>query len=124
MRQDDWKLIRFFHDGPKQEHRYELYNLRDDLSETRNLAAAQPGRVKELDALLEGFLKDTGALVPGPNPAYTGAVTESRLARRPARRLESPALRSHRQGRHPYRHRHGIGTYSVSVSAKFQAPPC
>ena len=70
VRRGDWKLIRFFHDGPKQEHRYELYHLRNDLGETRDLAAVEPALVKELDALIEDFLKDTGAPVPGPNPAY------------------------------------------------------
>jgi hypothetical protein len=81
VRRGDWKLIRYFHDGPKQEHRYELYNLRDDLSETKNLADAQPVRLKELDALIEGFLKDTAAVVPGPNPAYgtTAAAPTDRL---------------------------------------------
>ena len=81
VRRGDWKLIRYFHDGPEQEHRYELYNLRDDLSETKNLADAQPVLLKELDALIEGFLKDTAAVVPGPNPAYgtTAATPTDRL---------------------------------------------
>jgi arylsulfatase A-like enzyme len=72
VRRGDWKLIRYFHDGPKQEHRHELYHLRDDLGETKDLAAAEPALVRELDALIEGFLKDTAAVVPGPNPAYGG----------------------------------------------------
>lgn len=79
VRQGDWKLIRYFHDGPHQEDRYELYNLRADLGETKDLAAAQPARVKELAALLENFLKDTKAVVPGANPAYkaTGKISVS-----------------------------------------------
>jgi hypothetical protein len=28
--------------------------------------------VRELDLLIDGFLKDTGALVPKPNPDYAG----------------------------------------------------
>jgi arylsulfatase A-like enzyme len=70
-RAGDWKLIRWFGAPAGDEMRYELYNLRDDLSETKNLAAAQPDRVKELDALIDGFLTDTGAKYPRPNPAYT-----------------------------------------------------
>jgi hypothetical protein len=70
VRRGDWKLIRYFHDGPGQRDRFELYHLRDDLGETNNLAAAQPARVKELDALLAGFLKETAAVVPGANPDY------------------------------------------------------
>jgi len=70
VRSGDWKLIRWFGAPVGDEARYELYNLRDDLGETKNLAAAQPARVKELDALIGGFLKDTGATFPKPNPAY------------------------------------------------------
>ncbi len=68
-RSADWKLIRWFGELPA-DARFELYNLHDDLSETKNLAAAQPARVKELDALIDGFLADTGATYPRPNPAY------------------------------------------------------
>jgi arylsulfatase A-like enzyme len=70
VRQGDYKLIRFFHDGPGFAHRYELYNLKDDLGETTNLAARMPERVRALDALIEGFLTDTHAVLPRPNPAY------------------------------------------------------
>ncbi|MBM3856235.1 MAG: sulfatase, partial [Verrucomicrobia bacterium] len=62
VRAGDWKLLRWF--DPRLPR--ELYNLRLDLGEADNLAAAQPGRVKELDAMIDGFLRDTGALVPLP----------------------------------------------------------
>jgi hypothetical protein len=74
VRKGDWKLIRIFHDGPNFAHRYELYNLKADVSETMNLADEMPDRVKELDALIEGFLKDSGAVLPRPNPAYSPGV--------------------------------------------------
>lgn len=70
VRQGDWKLIRFLHDGPARTHRYELYNLRDDPGEARDLSSMEPGRVAALDARIESFLKETCAVVPGPNPAY------------------------------------------------------
>jgi arylsulfatase A-like enzyme len=70
VRRGDWKLIRFHHDGDDQSDRLELYILRDDLGETKNLAATMPDRVKELNALIEQHLRDTAALVPKPNPAY------------------------------------------------------
>ena len=70
VRAGDWKLIRWFETGPAYPSLHELYNLRDDLGETKNLEAQWPIKVKELDALIDGFLKDTGALVPKPNPAY------------------------------------------------------
>lgn len=74
VRSGDWKLIRWFSPQPGDEHRFELYNLHEDLGETKNLAAGNPGRVKELDSLIDGFLKDTGALYPRPNPAYNGSA--------------------------------------------------
>ncbi|MBM3871914.1 MAG: N-acetylgalactosamine 6-sulfate sulfatase, partial [Verrucomicrobia bacterium] len=70
VRAGDWKLIRWFDPGTPRE----LFNLKDDLSEAKNLAESQPAKVKELDALIDGFLKDTGALYPRPNPAYKVAT--------------------------------------------------
>ena len=70
VHQGDWKLIRIFHEGENGKHAYELYNLRDDIGETTNLASTQPERVQQLDALIETFLKETNAVVPIPNPNY------------------------------------------------------
>ncbi|MEI6074903.1 MAG: sulfatase [Verrucomicrobiota bacterium] len=70
----DWKLIRIFYDGENGAHGYRLYNLKDDLGERNDLAAAQPERVKQLDALIEQFLTDTKAVTPKPNPAYDPKV--------------------------------------------------
>ena len=70
VRKGDWKLIRFYADGPKQENRYELYNLADDIGEKSNLAEKQPQNVEELDALIDRFLEETKAVVPKANPAY------------------------------------------------------
>jgi arylsulfatase A-like enzyme len=70
VHRDDWKLIRIFHGGEKGAHRHLLFNLRDDLGEKNNLAAQKPALVAELDALIEGFLTDTKAVVPVPNPAF------------------------------------------------------
>ena len=66
----DWKLIRLFHEGQNAAHAYQLYDLKNDLGETNNLASQEPGRVKQLDARIEKFLADTKAVVPKPNPAY------------------------------------------------------
>lgn len=70
VRKGDWKLIRLFHQGENGAHVYQLYSLKDDIGETRNLAAQMTEKVRELDALIEGFLKDTKAVLPKPNPAY------------------------------------------------------
>jgi arylsulfatase A-like enzyme len=76
VRRGDWKLIRFFHDGPKQQDRHELYDLKNDLSETTDRAGEQPQVVAELSALLDKFLADTGALVPGPNPRWRAQAAD------------------------------------------------
>jgi arylsulfatase A-like enzyme len=61
----DWKLIEFFEDG-----RLELYNLRDDLSETRNVAAGHGDIVRDLHARLVAWRKEVGAKYPEVNPDY------------------------------------------------------
>jgi arylsulfatase A-like enzyme len=70
-----WKLIRWFGVAVGDEGRFELYNLRDDLGEARNLAGGQPERMKEFDSLIDRFLADTGATYPRPNPAFKGTLT-------------------------------------------------
>ena len=70
VRVGDWKLIRFYCQNADQTDLLELYNLKDDLSETRNLAVQQPAKTAELNALITGFLRDTEAVVPLRNPAY------------------------------------------------------
>jgi arylsulfatase A-like enzyme len=69
----DWKLIRIFHDGDGGAHRHLLFDLRSDLGETNNLAAQQPALVSELDALIDDFLADTGAVLPQVNPDFDPA---------------------------------------------------
>ena len=64
VRAGPWKLIEFFEDD-----RVELYNLSDDLSETNDLAEAEPEKVRELQALLHAWHQDIDARFPSPNPA-------------------------------------------------------
>jgi arylsulfatase A-like enzyme len=66
VRSGDFKLLRWF--GNPATH--ELYNLKDNLGEAKDFATTMPEKVKELDALIDGFLKGTGALYPRPNPAF------------------------------------------------------
>lgn len=70
VRKGEWKLIRFFHQGPNFSHSYELYNLAEDIGERNNLAEKFPRKVRELDALIEWFLRESRAVVPKPNPNY------------------------------------------------------
>ena len=59
MRQGDWKLIEFF-----EGRRVELYNLRDDIGETKDLAARLPEKAKEMRARLSDWRDKVKAPVP------------------------------------------------------------
>lgn len=54
-----WKLV-YWHDDP----RFDLYNLKTDLSEANNLAATEPDRVERLAKLLAEHLRKTDAVMP------------------------------------------------------------
>lgn len=83
VRQGDWKLIRRFEPHPKYPEVRELYNLKADIGETQNLAATHPEKVKALDALIDEFVKETGALYPQPNPAFNPRSREGAPQRGP-----------------------------------------
>ncbi|MEN8661726.1 MAG: sulfatase [Lentimonas sp.] len=70
VRVGDFKLYRFYYDGENQAHRYELYNLSNDLGESKNLAASMPEKVQSLDAIIEAHLKEANVLVPIKNPRF------------------------------------------------------
>ncbi len=66
----DWKLIRIFHGGEDGAHRYQLFDLANDIGEENDLADSMPDKVAELDAKIENFLTDTGAAIPRINPNF------------------------------------------------------
>jgi arylsulfatase A-like enzyme len=80
VRTGDWKLIRRFEPHRDYPEVRELYHITEDLSETNNLAAAMPEKVKELDALIDQFIEETGALAPKPNPAFAPQVAKAARA--------------------------------------------
>ncbi len=65
VRMGDYKLIEFFEDG-----RLELYNLREDIGETNNLADAQPERTAAMQATLTQWRTHVEAQIPQPNLAW------------------------------------------------------
>ncbi len=69
----DWKLIRLFHQGEKEQHKYLLYNLRWDIGEHNELSKVYPEKVKELDEIIETRIKESHAVVPIPNPNFDPA---------------------------------------------------
>lgn len=64
----DWKLMEFLEDG-----RLELYNLRQDVGETKNLATAMPDKAKEL----HGKLLAWRAAIKAPMPARSDGKGEA-----------------------------------------------
>jgi arylsulfatase A len=85
IREGDWKLIHWFGDyldttgftpddkpygklgiGP----RTELYNVREDISETRDLATERPKKAMHLTNALNAWFKRTGAKLPKENSGF------------------------------------------------------
>ena len=61
IRMGDYKLIEFF-----DRNEVELYNLRVDLGEKKNLAAVESGRVQEMRKRLSRWREKSGARMPRP----------------------------------------------------------
>jgi len=66
IRSGDWKLIEFHEDM-----NVELYNLRDDLAESNDLAESDPERAATLTKKLHAWREKVDAQMPTPNPDYT-----------------------------------------------------
>lgn len=62
IRSGDWKLIEFY-DPPH----LELYNLKDDVEESKDISGEHPKIVKDLVARLHRWLKDSGTIMHIPN---------------------------------------------------------
>jgi arylsulfatase A-like enzyme len=66
VRSGDYKLLEFYED-----QRVELYNIKDDIGETKDLAAKHPAKKKELYDKLQQWKKKVNAPVPTQaNPLY------------------------------------------------------
>ncbi len=59
IRDGDWKLIEWYEDN-----RIELYNLREDIGEQKDLAAMMPRKAHELHTKLAAWRKAAGAVMP------------------------------------------------------------
>jgi len=77
VRSGDWKLMEFFEDG-----HFELYNLREDVGERKNLADADPKRVMELKKLLHDWRSQVGAKLPTPQEPVKGEVKQAKSKKR------------------------------------------
>ena len=70
IRAGDWKLIKRYEGGF-----FELYNLREDLSETTDLSDSMPAKVRELHNQLGAWLDEVRAKLPVPNPDFRPPAT-------------------------------------------------
>ena len=68
LRDGDWKLVEQLEDNS-----LELYNLANDPSETKNLAATEAKTAEELHKKLTAWRLSVGAQMPVPNPAFVPA---------------------------------------------------
>ena len=66
MQAGDWKLMEFLEDS-----RLELYNLRDDIGERKNLAITNPEKTRELHAKLVAWRASVNAPMPTKNTPAT-----------------------------------------------------
>jgi len=67
VRCGDWKLIEFYEDN-----HVELYNLREDIGEKRDLAGVMPEKAAELRRMLHAWRASVDAKMPRPNPNWKG----------------------------------------------------
>jgi arylsulfatase A-like enzyme len=65
VRAGDYKLIEFYEDN-----RAELYNLKTDIGEKKNLAENMPDKAAKMRKMLQNWRKGVDAKMPSPNPDY------------------------------------------------------
>lgn len=75
IRTGDWKLLEFFEDRNKPE----LYDLKNDPGETKNLSSRMPEKAQELYRALQQWQRETSAAIPTTqNPKYDPAARGKR----------------------------------------------
>jgi arylsulfatase A-like enzyme len=73
MQSGDWKLMEYLEEG-----KLELYNLREDLGETRNLATEKPEIAAQLHARMVAWRKDVNAPMPIKNDGAAKPAAEKK----------------------------------------------
>jgi arylsulfatase A-like enzyme len=71
IRYGDYKLLEYF-----ENYKVQLFDIRTDPGELQDLAGKEPGRVKQLTAMLHAWRKKIHANMPSPNPAYDASLGE------------------------------------------------
>ena len=76
IRSGDWKMIHYYEDGLK-----ELYNLKNDPTESEDFAAKHPEVLAELAAEMEAWLTAVNADFPQPDPQFNEKLWRDRQAK-------------------------------------------
>ena len=84
IRNGDWKLI---HDYETQD--MELYNLRTDISEHRDLSDLYPQKTEHLYETMMDHFKEVGARFPVPDPQHDPEAERAHLQRIEQNRMEN-----------------------------------
>jgi arylsulfatase A-like enzyme len=81
IRAGDFRLVEVYEDG-----KVELYNLKNDIGEKRDLAVAQPAKRDELLNKLRAWRDGISAQMPVPNPDFDAAKDAARPAAKKTKR--------------------------------------
>lgn len=76
IRSGDWKMIHYYEGGVK-----ELYNLKNDPTESEDIAAQHPDVLAELAAEMEAWLTEVNADFPLPDPQFNEELWRDRQAK-------------------------------------------
>ncbi|MEK6232214.1 MAG: DUF4976 domain-containing protein [Luteolibacter sp.] len=81
IRHGDWKLIEFFENG-----NMELFDLKSDPNETKDLSKENPEKAAELFKQLVAWRKSVDAQMPAPNPNYDPNASKKKRKRKPGKK--------------------------------------
>ncbi len=94
IRAGDWKLIEFLEHGS-----LELYNLKHDIGEAENLAAAKPQLAGQLQRQLAAWRNRVGARMPTVNPKHDPQRAQQWWSRKTNKPLDIEAMRKRYESR-------------------------
>ena len=110
VREGYWKLIRFFEDGHE-----ELYNLREDIGEEKNLRDERPEIGDVLSQPLTQWQGEIEAVIPDPNGNYVAWENREPCARFPGDRAGGDAPRGVGAGSGVHIARRILASYTLGI---------
>lgn len=84
IRLGDWKLIHYYEDG-----RNELYNIKNDFTESTNVIAVNEEIAKNLEHQLFEYLKEVNARYPFKDPKHDAKAEKQHLKKMATQKLKS-----------------------------------